>query len=78
MVARLINRALKMMHKVVLGLGHMRGCTGHIWGGGSTLRRGRAHQRGRDVSVWSRAHPKKLVAYLKGLGCSVVTTPTIS
>ena len=31
---RLVNRALKMMGKVVLGLGHMWGCAGSIWGRG--------------------------------------------
>ena len=34
--ARLVDRALKMMCKVVLGLGHMRGCAGCIWDGGGT------------------------------------------
>ena len=49
-MVRLVNRTLKMMCKVVLGLGHMRGCAGCIWDGGGTSRRSRACQRGGDMS----------------------------
>ena len=66
---RLVNRALKMMCKVLLGLGHMRGCAERIWGGSGMSRWGRAHQRSGDVFMWSRVHLKGPAAHLKGPGC---------